>query len=302
MTRAGRVAALAVSAAVGALALLGGCDRDPPPAAGRPAQAPARSAADSAALRDLAALADRGDAGAGGAPRASAAWQLANATGGERYLAGPVTGGGVVEGRILGSEGRRAPGRDTSIVPTHDLGVCRPYTETIVPTRDGGVGQAVVWLAGVRAGPPDTTAMRARVALDGCRVAPRVQRVRQGSTLLVTSGDAMASQLRFTAESDPMAVLAEVSFTDAGQVVPVEAVTRAPGLVRVRDARHPWVLGVLAVAPHPWVAVTEADGSFRFGEVPPGRYTLVVWQEALGTRTQPLRVEPGVAVRLTVRY
>ena len=43
-------------------------------------------------------------------------------------------------------------------------------------------------------------------------------------------------------------------------------------------------------------------GEAIFDAVPPGRYTLVVWQEALGTRTQPLRVEPGVTVRLTVDY
>ena len=164
------------------------------------------------------------------------------------------------------------------------------------------MGDAVVWLAGVRTGPADTSTWRPRLELDGCRLQPRVQRVRVGSTVQVASYDAMSSRLRFTADADPAQPLALVSFTDAGQVVPVEGLTRTPGIVRVRDDRHPWVLGVLAVAPHPWVAVTQPDGRFRFDAVPPGRYTLVVWQEALGTRTQPLRVEPGVTVRLTVDY
>lgn len=236
------------------------------------------------------------------APRLSAAWQLANAVVGERYVVRAVVGGGTVEGRITVGDRRRPVGRDTSIVPTHDLQACRPYTDTRVPSRDGGVGEAVVWLAGVRAGPPDTTALRARVAVEGCRLEPRVQRVRLGSTMLVASGDAMSSLLRFTSEMDPARSLADVAFTDAGQVVPVETLARVPGLLRVRDARHPWVSGLVAVAPHPWVAVTDADGAFSFGDVPPGRYTLVVWQETLGMRTQPLRVDASVRVRVTVAY
>ena len=265
------------------------------------------------------------------APRVPDALHLAGAVPDGRYVVAPVREGGVVEGRVIAGGGVRGMvrgmvrelvrgvARDTSIVPTHDLAVCRPFTETRIPGREGGVGEAVVWLAGVRTGPADTGSMRPRLELDGCRLYPRVQRVRQGSTLQVASRDAMASQLRFTADGAPggmmggmsdgstgqggaLSPLALVSFTDAGQVVPVEGVTRTPGVVRVRDDRHPWVMAVLAVAPHPWVAVTEPDGAFRFADVPPGEYTLVVWQEALGTRTQPLRVEPGVTVRLTMGF
>ena len=242
------------------------------------------------------------ESGARAEPDAPPALALANAVAGGRYTTGVVPDGGVVEGRITDRQPGRGVARDRSIVPTHDLAVCRPFTETRVPSGAGGVGEAVVWLAGVRTGPTDTTSLRPRLELDGCRLRPRVQRVRVGSTLQVASYDAMTSRLRFTADADPARPLALVSFTDAGQVVPVEGLTRAPGIVRVRDDRHPWVLAVLAVAPHPWVAVTEPDGAFRFDNVPPGRYTLVVWQEALGTRTQPLRVEPGVTVRLTVDY
>jgi hypothetical protein len=243
--------------------------------------------------RDVAARAE---------PGAPAELALSGAVAGGRYATGAVPDGGVVEGRITDRQPGRAVARDRSVVPTHDLDVCRPFTETRVPSRDRGVGEAVVWLAGVRTGPADTTTLRPRLELDGCRLYPRVQRVRVGSTVQVASYDAMSSRLRFTADANPVQPLALVSFTDAGQVVPVEGLTRTPGIVRVRDDRHPWVLGVLAVAPHPWVAVTEPDGRFRFDAVPPGRYTLVVWQEALGTRTQPLRVEPGVTVRLTVDY
>jgi hypothetical protein len=59
--------------------------------------------------------------------------------------------------------------------------------------------------------------------------------------------------------------------------------------------------GVHAVS-HPFVAVTTANGEFRFDAVPPGTYTLVVWQEKLGVRTHTVRITSGVQTRVRVEY
>ena len=97
-------------------------------------------------------------------------------------------------------------------------------------------------------------------------------------------------------------VRATVLFNDVGQVVPTSDATARAGLVEVRDDLHPWVRAFIAVAPHPFVAVTRADGQFRFDSVPSGRYTLVVWSEVLGTRTRELTVTSGVETRIDVKY
>jgi hypothetical protein len=130
---------------------------------------------------------------------------------------------------------------------------------------------------------------------------PRVQRVAVGSTVLVNSRDAMRSRLRFV-ELGTGTVRATVEHNDAGQVVPSTAASAAPGIVAIRDDLHPWVRGYLAVAPHPFVAVTGDDGIFRFERVPPGTYTLVVWHERLGARTQRVTVSAGVAANVRVTY
>jgi hypothetical protein len=51
------------------------------------------------------------------------------------------------------------------------------------------------------------------------------------------------------------------------------------------------------VAPHPYVAVTEANGHFAFGAVPAGSYTLVVWHERFGISSQPITVSAGQETR-----
>lgn len=203
-------------------------------------------------------------------------------------------------GFVIGKIGGGSPS-DTSIMPTHDLSVCRPFSESVVPSRDGGVGNAVVWLSGVTMGPRDDAPRRVKLTLDGCRLEPRVQRIAVGSTVLLNGRDAMMSRLHFTADGEAKP-RATALLSDAGQVVPTDEASNAPGLVRVSDDLHPWVRAWLVVAPHPFVAVTAADGKFRFDGVSPGRYTLHVWHERLGTRKQKLRVESGVETRVEVGY
>ena len=224
---------------------------------------------------------------------------LARAAGGSsgtEYTVATVPTPGVIIGHVGGGEPR-----DTSITPTHDLGVCRPFSESIVPSRNGGVGNAVVWLMGVGGGPRDNAPRRVKLTLDGCRLDPRVQRVARGSTIMISGRDAMMSRLQFTAagESSPRTT---VLLSDAGQMVPTSAASAAPGLVQVTDDMHPWVRAWLVVAPHPFVAVTDADGQFRFDGVPPGRYTLMTWHERFGVKKSTVRVDGAVQTKVEVEY
>jgi len=205
----------------------------------------------------------------------------------------------MIVGRIGGGE--RAS-RDTIIVPTHDLAACEPFTQRLLPSAADGVGNAVVWLVGVASGPADTASRRSALRLAGCRLEPRVQRVPVGGTVMLSSKDPMMTRLRFVDVGGDGPPRTTVLFNDAGQVVPTSAATTRGGLVEVRDDLHPWVRAYIAVAPHPFVAVTGADGQFRFDGVPAGRYTLVVWSEVLGTRTRELTVTSGVETRIDVKY
>jgi hypothetical protein len=215
---------------------------------------------------------------------------------GRSYTVRAATSPGVVIGKVGGG----VP-RDTSITPTHDLGVCRPFTESLVRSRNGGVGNAVVWLLGVSEGPRDDAPRRVRLTLDGCRLEPRVQRIAQGGTVMISGRDAMMSRLQFVALGERTS-RATVRLSDVGQMVPTAAPTETPGLVQVYDDLHPWVRAYLVVGPHPFVAVTDTDGAFRFDGVPPGRYTMIVWHERLGVKRQGVKVEGAVQTNVAVDY
>ena len=164
------------------------------------------------------------------------------------------------------------------------------------------MGHAVVWLVGVTSGPMPNAPRRASLTLDRCRLEPRVQQVAVGGTLQVISRDAMSSRLRFLDAGGRGTVRTLVALSDAGQVVPTAEVAFTPGMVEVRDDQHPWIRAWVAVTSHPFVAITEPGGNFRFDSVPPGTYTLVIWQEQLGTRTRALQVVSGVATRIRIAY
>ncbi|MSP39974.1 MAG: carboxypeptidase regulatory-like domain-containing protein [Deltaproteobacteria bacterium] len=54
------------------------------------------------------------------------------------------------------------------------------------------------------------------------------------------------------------------------------------------------------VADHPFYTLTKETGDFVLENVPPGKYTLQVWQETLGTVTQEVTVS-GDSTNVTVR-
>ena len=190
---------------------------------------------------------------------------------------------------------------DSLVEPTHDRQACNPFRDIFMPRRNEGVGNAVVWIADISSGKADDLPRRTTVRLNDCSLHPRVHVIARGGTVLVGSGDAMVSRLRFADAtgtlSDPRAL---ISFNDFGQVVPSRDVARTSGLVEIRDDKHPWVRGFVVVASHPYVVVTAPDGSFRIDDVPAGIYEVIVFSEALGVLRQ--RVDVGADTRLELRF
>jgi hypothetical protein len=252
------------------------------------------------------------------APRIVQMRSLANAAGSAPYVVERATDAAGT-GRIAAvvRAGDALP-PDTLSRPTHDTHICAPVADAPFVGSRHGVGDAVSWLVGVPRGPADPAPRRFAITLAGCQIQPRVSRAPVGATLQVRSADAIEARLRFLDVVDerprrgrgdttpsvltvvPTAPRALVPLFNAGAVVPLTAVTEAPGLVEIRDDRHPWVRGWLAVAPHPFVAISDATGGFAFSDVPVGRYVLVTWHERLGTAAVVVRVEPGVETRVTV--
>jgi hypothetical protein len=71
-------------------------------------------------------------------------------------------------------------------------------------------------------------------------------------------------------------------------------------MIPVKCNVHPWMRSYIGVVGHPFFAVTGADGSFSIKGLPPGKYTLQVWHEKLGTKD--VEVEVGAKESKTVDF
>ena len=63
-------------------------------------------------------------------------------------------------------------------------------------------------------------------------------------------------------------------------------------MIRVKCNIHSWMHAFIGVLPHPYFAVSNDDGIFTIKNLPPGTYTIGVWQEKLGDQEQTVTVAP----------
>jgi hypothetical protein len=207
-------------------------------------------------------------------------------------------------GRVTGTVTLASPIAPSDPVPTgRDSSVCgATVADSSVQQKGTGLGNVVVWLAGVRAGKALPEERRIEVESNSCVLTPRVQATVTGSAVNVLGHDDFRQHLRFLAAGDTAARAAILLGKDE-QVIPTELPARAPGLVIVRDVDHSWPRAYVAVFDHPYYAVTKPDGSFAIDGVPPGTYTLMAWHERTGRSEQPVTVTANGAqkVELTLK-
>ena len=63
-----------------------------------------------------------------------------------------------------------------------------------------------------------------------------------------------------------------------------------PGVVRVFCDIHSHMSAFVLVFPHEFFAVTDEDGRYAINGVPPGRYTLVAWNESVAPETRAVEI------------
>jgi hypothetical protein len=66
-----------------------------------------------------------------------------------------------------------------------------------------------------------------------------------------------------------------------------------PGVVRVFCEIHSHMSAYILVFAHRFFAVTDAEGRYRIDGIPPGSYTLALWNEGSVRERRELRVEAG---------
>ncbi len=65
---------------------------------------------------------------------------------------------------------------------------------------------------------------------------------------------------------------------------------------------HPWMKAWIGVMPSPYYFVTGKSGKFHFPPLPPGAYTVAVWQAYWGIQRRQVNLQPGQHLQLDFTY
>jgi plastocyanin len=203
-------------------------------------------------------------------------------------VTGPVTSraasGGTIKGTVVLKGAVPEPGK---LAVTIDQYVCgkEKNAEDLVVSAQRGIRNAVVWLENpppvpTAEAPPAVTTMDQKE----CMFTPRVIVVAAGGRIDFLNSDRLLHNLHSTPNANPTFNRTQPK----GRTIPITF--PHPEIVRVSCDLHSWMRGWVIVADHPFYAVTDAEGRFALKGLPPGRYTMRVWQEKLGVISREIIV------------
>jgi hypothetical protein len=167
--------------------------------------------------------------------------------------------------------------------------------EDLIVSDDKGLRNAVVSLAKAP-GLELKETVPAVVELDQkeCTFVPHVVVTPIDSPVLFLNTDRLLHNLHSTSKSNPRFNRAQPK----GRTIQI--VFKVPEIIQIECDLHTWMSAWVVVSDHPFYTVTTERGEFVLDNVPPGSYTLRIWQESLGTVTKEITVAPKVGADVTI--
>jgi plastocyanin len=169
--------------------------------------------------------------------------------------------------------------------------------EELVVAADKGIKNVVVRIAKGVAKPPAAPAGPAVIDQSGCLYRPRVVVAQAGQTVEIRNSDQTLHNVHTYKGTATLFNMAHIQGTG-----PLKKKFPTVGdVVKFKCDVHPWMTGWVLVTDSPYFAVTEADGGFTISDVPPGKYTVEIWHEKLGSQTKEVTVAEGAPAALDVK-
>jgi hypothetical protein len=165
----------------------------------------------------------------------------------------------------------------------------KAYDESLVVSKNGALANAFIYVkSGLDGKTFEVPADPVTIDQNGCWFRPRVLGIQTGQVLKVVNSDPVTHNIHPMAE-----VNREWNHSQGGGDPPLARKFLKPEImIPVKCNIHSWMHAFIGVLNHPYFAVSKDDGTFEIDNLPPGTYTIGVWQEKLGTQEQQLIVPP----------
>ncbi len=169
--------------------------------------------------------------------------------------------------------------------------------EEVVVGAGGELANVIVFVKNAPAGPANTTP----AVLDqrGCKYIPHVSAVQVGQPIQIKNSDntlhnvhAMPKTNSAFNEGQPVQGMVSTKKFDKVEMTPF----------RIKCDVHGWMKSYMAVLPHSYHSVSQMNGTFSIGNLPPGTYTLVAWHEKYGQQEQAVTVGAKETKQVTFTF
>jgi plastocyanin len=208
-------------------------------------------------------------------------------------VAGGTAWGGTIRGTVRFTGGAVEPKK---LPVTVDHSVCgkEKDAEDVVLSPEKGIRNVVVSLQSPPPGAKWPVSLPVvQMDQEQCVFVPRVVVVPVGGTVEFLNTDRLLHNLHSNSTGNPIFNRTQ----PRGRTIPI--VFKEPEIIRVDCDLHPWMRTWVVVAEHPFYTVTNDQGEFTLGNVPPGQYTLQLWQESLGDVTMNVTVRDEAITTVT---
>lgn len=208
------------------------------------------------------------------------------------YQQGTVNDGAVIKGRVIYSSG--VPMK--KVIPSNPEVCGKPHDIPLIETSEnGGVTDAVVYLDKVKSGKA-WPKRGAPPRLDNveCRFRPQLIAMQPGPLIIVNSDPVLHNTHAFYGRRTAL----NIALPKKG--LEIERELTRPGIVRVECDEHGHMSARVLVAANPYYAATANAGRFNIDQVPPGEYTLIVYQEETGPIETRITLKKGETRELNI--
>ncbi len=199
--------------------------------------------------------------------------------------------GGTITGKVnyKGAPGKPVENKMTPECKTANAGKVVMNDATVINSNNT-VQWAMVSLKDAKAPAGDTgTATPVTFDQHGCMYTPHVFGIRVNQTLKILNSDGFLHNVNGMPKQSPKF---NNGMPTKGSTIE-KKFTKPEMAVRIKCDVHPWMNAYANVFDHPYFAVTDNAGNYTISNVPPGDYTIEMWHEKLGTKTEKVKVTEG---------
>jgi plastocyanin len=175
----------------------------------------------------------------------------------------------------------------------------KPQPAEVFVVKDGKLANVFVYIKeglpqGRFAVPPEPVVLDQK----GCRYIPHMLGVMTGQTLKILNSDTADHNVHDMPSNNPQ--WNESQMTGGPPVL--KTFPNPEMMIPLQCNQHPWMRAYVNVMPHPYFAVSDADGKFTIANLPPDEYTVAAVHEKFGEQTMKVKVDAKTAAKADFKF